>query len=162
MSQISYNNAASICDGKRCENTEKEDADQWTACKEPGHWSKYTTHTNNVDFKTVKKSKKFCRNPEFRCKRNGGCDLTVTSQRKCRKCRYDLCVTAGMTHEAILTEEQKEVRFRKAIQKRKRQSGWCDWKYSKSLEVLLIWFGGDVHCRFQNVKRNFIYLFNYF
>jgi hypothetical protein len=52
------------------------------------------------------------------CARADNCVITVANRRKCKKCRFTLCQQAGMTESAILTEEQKKMRFRKMIQKR--------------------------------------------
>ena len=43
--------------------------------------------------------------------------MTV-EDRKCRKCRFDLCRQAGMKPEFVLDEEQKKLRFRKLIKKK--------------------------------------------
>jgi hypothetical protein len=40
------------------------------------------------------------RDPKFVCKKGGNCEVTVKNRRKCQKCRYDLCVNAGMRPEA--------------------------------------------------------------
>ena len=48
--------------------------------------------------------------------------MAIKSHRKCQKCRYDLCVKAGMTQTAILTEEQIKFRFRKTLEKKQRRN----------------------------------------
>ena len=49
----------------------------------------------------------------FECKFDGNCEVTVKTRRKCQKCRYELCLKAGMRPENVLTPDQKSVRFRK-------------------------------------------------
>ena len=62
------------------------------------------------------------REPNYTCKTNGSCILTMKTRRNCQKCRYDRCHAAGMLPEAVLSEKQKEIRFQKYIQKKSRQS----------------------------------------
>lgn len=57
------------------------------------------------------------KNPQFVCKYKGDCPVTV-NERKCRKCRFDLCRKAGMKPELVLDEEQKKLRFRKHNKKK--------------------------------------------
>lgn len=56
--------------------------------------------------------------PEFVCKKSGKCNVTPKTRRRCQKCRYDLCIKAGMQPEAVMTEDQVKVRFRKMFTKR--------------------------------------------
>ena len=56
--------------------------------------------------------------PEFMCKKSGKCNVTPKTRRRCQKCRYDLCIKAGMQPEAVMTEDQVKVRFRKMFTKR--------------------------------------------
>lgn len=58
------------------------------------------------------------RTPELRCKRNGNCTISLGTRSKCKKCRYEKCKITGMTQTAILTDDQKKIRFRKMNQKR--------------------------------------------
>ena len=67
--------------------------------------------------RTHQKDKK----PNYVCKKAGGCVLTVENRRSCQKCRFDRCDAAGMLADAVLTEEQKEVRFQKFIQRKKNK-----------------------------------------
>ena len=57
--------------------------------------------------------------PQFICKYNGRCVVSVKTRRRCQKCRYLRCLRAGMTSEGVLSESQKKIRFRKLILKRK-------------------------------------------
>lgn len=57
--------------------------------------------------------------PTFHCTFGGNCLITVKSRRRCQKCRYDRCLFAGMVPAAVLTDEEKTVRFRKFQQKKK-------------------------------------------
>ena len=72
--------------------------------------------------KIISRSIQKCRDPQFVCKSGGGCEVTVKTRRRCQKCRYDLCLEAGMRPEAVLDDGQKKVRFRKMIRKQKREA----------------------------------------
>ena len=56
--------------------------------------------------------------PEFACKKSGKCNVTPKTRRRCQKCRYDLCIRAGMQPDAVMTDDQVKVRFRKMFTKR--------------------------------------------
>ena len=61
------------------------------------------------------------KNPNFFCKRGGRCPVTVSTRRRCKKCRYERCLKAGMIPEAVLDEGQKKIRFRKLHQRQRMQ-----------------------------------------
>jgi hypothetical protein len=46
--------------------------------------------------------------------------LTLHDRRKCKQCRYQRCIGAGMNPELVLTEDQKQIRFRKLLLKKKK------------------------------------------
>jgi len=46
------------------------------------------------------------------------CEVNMKNRRKCPRCRYELCLRAGMRPDLVLTQEEKETRFRKFYQKR--------------------------------------------
>ena len=54
------------------------------------------------------------------CKNGGRCEVTVAN-RKCRRCRYDRCLRAGMNPSAVLDDDGKKVRFRKMLKKKMLQ-----------------------------------------
>ena len=56
--------------------------------------------------------------PEFICKKSGNCNVTPKTRRRCQKCRYDLCIKAGMQPDAVMTDDAVKVRFRKMFTKR--------------------------------------------
>ncbi len=60
------------------------------------------------------------RNPNFACKRGGGCEITTKTRRSCQKCRYDLCLAAGMRSDAVMKDEEKEIRFKKSLTKKRK------------------------------------------
>ena len=62
------------------------------------------------------------KNPNFLCKRGNSCEVTVKTRRRCQKCRYELCLRNGMRPEAVLTQDQRKVRFRNAIKKKEAKS----------------------------------------
>ena len=66
--------------------------------------------------------------PNFKCKLDEKCMVTVKTRRKCQKCRYNICLQVGMKPQAVLTDDQKKVRFRNSLQKK-----------SKLGEFLLLW-----------------------
>lgn len=59
------------------------------------------------------------RNPKFFCKNSNQCQITFKNRRRCQKCRYVRCIISGMTPEAVLSDDQKQIRFRKLLQKKK-------------------------------------------
>ena len=68
------------------------------------------------------------RSPVYECRKSGKCVLTLTNRRACQKCRYVRCQLAGMEASAVLTEEQRQFRFRKVIERKssrqnRRRSG---------------------------------------
>ena len=58
----------------------------------------------------------------FVCKNSGKCDVIPPKKHGCKRCRYDGCVKSGMSHEAILTEDQTKNRFRKMLLRREREN----------------------------------------
>ena len=58
------------------------------------------------------------KSPSFKCKKNSDCDINTKTRRKCQKCRYVLCLKVGMKPEAVLTDDQKKVRFRNSLKKK--------------------------------------------
>ena len=44
----------------------------------------------------------------------GNCQITETTRRECQKCRFDLCIKAGMKAEMVMDEGQKRRRFKGA------------------------------------------------
>ncbi|TRY77010.1 hypothetical protein TCAL_06377 [Tigriopus californicus] len=61
------------------------------------------------------------RNPNFVCKKQGKCDIKLENRKSCRKCRFELCIKAGMKTGFVLDDGQKKVRFRKLIKRLKRE-----------------------------------------
>lgn len=53
----------------------------------------------------------------YHCKGTETCDVTYKNRKKCQKCRYQQCLQVGMDPSLVLTDEQKQARFRKRIQK---------------------------------------------
>jgi hypothetical protein len=60
-----------------------------------------------------------CKARDLKCKFGGNCIVTKPTRRRCQKCRHSLCLKAGMNPDAVMTEEQKQIRFRKLISKNK-------------------------------------------
>ena len=58
---------------------------------------------------------------EFTCKQQDSCIIQVSNRRCCQRCRYTRCLRAGMDPEAVLTDHQRQIRFRKHLLKKKNQ-----------------------------------------
>jgi hypothetical protein len=59
------------------------------------------------------------RYPKYLCKSSGRCQITFKTRRHCQRCRYEKCLFSGMSPEAVLSEDQKQIRFRKLLHKRR-------------------------------------------
>ena len=55
--------------------------------------------------------------PKFICKFGGTCEINLKTRRKCKKCRYDFCVRAGMQAKSVLKEGERKSRFRNSFYK---------------------------------------------
>ena len=44
----------------------------------------------------------------------------MKTRRSCQRCRYDLCLGAGMKSDAVMRDDEKQHRFKKSIQKKAR------------------------------------------
>ena len=84
------------------------------------------------------------KNPDFFCKKDNACEVTVKTRRRCQKCRYVLALKAGMQPEAVLTEDQKKVRFRNALEKKATTKGPGDEDELDEDNRLLAQFQNDV------------------
>ena len=49
------------------------------------------------------------------CKGTGNCAIGPEVEKKCRRCRYEQCLKAGMKAEQVMSDEEKKVRFRKRL-----------------------------------------------
>eukprot|EP00095_Tigriopus_kingsejongensis_P006198 snap_masked-scaffold252_size238019-processed-gene-1.16 protein:Tk06198 transcript:snap_masked-scaffold252_size238019-processed-gene-1.16-mRNA-1 annotation:"vitamin d3 receptor b-like" len=74
------------------------------------------------------------RNPDFVCKKNGQCPITCQNRKSCRRCRYELCLKAGMKTGFVLDDTQKKVRFRKLIKRLKREKKTTGQKSRKAMD----------------------------
>lgn len=57
------------------------------------------------------------------CKKSGNCDIAFDARSRCRKCRMEACLRAGMKPEAVMNELQKKERFRNFRKMWKREKG---------------------------------------
>ena len=65
----------------------------------------------------------------FVCTFEGPCIITPNNRRSCQKCRYEKCLESGMDPLAVLTDDQKRIRFRRLIQKSKQKSEVTFWHF---------------------------------
>ncbi len=66
---------------------------------------------------------------EMKCKGGRGtgpCVITPENRKKCKKCRYEACLRAGMRAESVMNEDQYKVWFRRMLRKQKKEGkgGW--------------------------------------
>ena len=67
-----------------------------------------------------RRAHKNSKEPNFKCENDNKCQGTERwkAWRKCQKCRLDICLKIGMKPEAVLTDDQKKIRFCKSSQKK--------------------------------------------
>ena len=73
----------------------------------------------------------------------GQCDITLETRRKCKKCRYDRCIKAGMQPKAVLKEGQRQTRFKNSFYKKgepqsEPPSTSMGWRPSTSVTVVTL------------------------
>ena len=56
------------------------------------------------------------------CKNSSCSPIATENRQSCKSCRYTRCLRAGMKPELVLSEDQKLIRFRKVLSKKKRVS----------------------------------------
>ena len=59
-------------------------------------------------------------NVAYVCKFDGKCEITVNTRKRCQKCRYEKCLKVGMKTEQVLNEKEKEFRFRRLLESKKK------------------------------------------
>ncbi|CAM4934992.1 unnamed protein product [Rotaria socialis] len=55
----------------------------------------------------------------LKCRRDGACEISVGTRRRCKSCRLNKCFTVGMRKEWILTEEEKVTKKRRIEENRR-------------------------------------------
>ncbi|CAF1259023.1 unnamed protein product [Rotaria sordida] len=56
---------------------------------------------------------------KFRCRGNGPCEVTISTRKRCKKCRIDKCFQKSMRKEWILSEEDKQRKKHKIEENRR-------------------------------------------
>lgn len=56
---------------------------------------------------------------KFRCRNNNNCVITMSTRKRCKRCRLNKCFQVGMRKEWILTEEEKIIKRQKIEQNRR-------------------------------------------
>jgi hypothetical protein len=59
---------------------------------------------------------------KYTCQTRGSCVMLPNTRKACQRCRFDRCLSIGMKSERVLTEKQREKRFRKVRQKKSTSS----------------------------------------
>ncbi|CAF2948268.1 unnamed protein product [Rotaria sp. Silwood2] len=68
----------------------------------------------------------------LKCRRDGNCEITLETRRRCKSCRLQKCFAVGMRKEWILTEEEKVNKKRRIEENRRlRASNAYDHMLSK-------------------------------
>lgn len=55
----------------------------------------------------------------LKCRRDGACEITLETRRRCKSCRLKKCFAVGMKKEWILTEEEKQNKKRRIEENRR-------------------------------------------
>ena len=55
----------------------------------------------------------------YKCKASHECSVSVETRRSCQKCRFEKCLSVGMTANWVLSDEQCQIRFGRGKIKRK-------------------------------------------
>ena len=55
----------------------------------------------------------------YKCKASHDCSVSVETRRSCQKCRFEKCLSVGMTANWVLSDEQCQIRFGRGKVKRK-------------------------------------------
>ncbi len=62
---------------------------------------------------------------QMKCKgaSENNCQITPENRKKCKKCRYEACIRAGMKADAVMSEDQYKTWFRRMLRKQKKEKG---------------------------------------
>ncbi|TRY67381.1 hypothetical protein TCAL_05376 [Tigriopus californicus] len=71
----------------------------------------------------------------YPCKNSSECNVDGESRKKCRKCRFQRCLNAGMNPECVLNDDQKKKRFKRSL---KRQRAGKKYQTEKQHNEILL------------------------
>ncbi len=80
----------------------------------------------------------------------GACNITPENRKKCKKCRYEACLRAGMKSDAVFNEDQYKTWFRRMLRKQKKEGKMSGWgvkgSRSNSLERTISYSSDSESC----------------
>ena len=76
--------------------------------------------------------------PKFVCKFGGDCEITLKTRRKCKRCRYDLCVRAGMRPKSVLKEGERKSRFKNSFYKQPPEGEEEEEEQEEPVEEIIV------------------------
>ena len=56
----------------------------------------------------------------YSCKKSGSCSVDSKTKKNCARCRFDKCLAAGMKANWVLSDDERERRFRKSREKKRQ------------------------------------------
>ncbi|CAF1552205.1 unnamed protein product [Rotaria magnacalcarata] len=88
----------------------------------------------------------------LKCRRDGACEISVETRRRCKSCRLKKCFAVGMRKEWILTEEEKVTKKRRIVENRRTRAS--DTNDDAQPKDMIRKYNSDSQTIFINKKEN--------